>query len=238
MSTRAELKARARESIKGNIWKLFLALLLVALVPAIIGGISGAMMSAGGFLMFLGVILYFAVIVVALAASIGYTKIMMKVARNQEYDIKDTFNKDNLKVFLPLLGLTIVMCIFVTVASIVIIPGVILGYAYYFAPYMTIENGKGPSNLRDCRMMMKGHKWDLFVLDLSFIGWALLSILTLGILDIWLTPYMEQSRVGFFQKIKEIKHIGYFPPNENDGQFYVDERFDSPDGHKPYDPEL
>ncbi len=205
MSTRAELKARARESIKGNVWKLLLALLLVAVVPAIIGGISGAMMSAGGFLMFLGVILYFAVIAVALAASIGYTKIMMKVARNQEYDIiKDTFNLDNLKVFLPLLGLTIVMCIFVTVASIIIIPGIILGYSYYFAPYMTIENGKGPSNLHDCRMMMKGHKWDLFVLDLSFIGWMLLCIVTLGIALIYVLPYMVVTQINFYDEVKAL----------------------------------
>ena len=205
MSTRAELKARARESIKGNIWKLFLALLLVALVPAILGGISGGMMAAGGFLAFIGGILYIAVIVVALAASIGYTKIMMKVARNQEYDIiKDTFNKDNLKVFLPLLGLAIVMCIFVTIASIVVIPGIILAYSYYFAPYMTIENGKGASNLHDCRMMMKGHKWDLFVLDLTFIGWILLCGITFGIAGIYVIPYMTVTQINFYDELKAL----------------------------------
>lgn len=208
MSTRAELKARARESIKGNIGKLFLALLLVCIVPAILGGISGGIATKGGIFMVIGAVIYIIAMLIAIAASIGYTKVMLKVARNQEYDIiNDIFNKENLNLFLPLLGLTIVMLIFVGIASIVVIPGIILGYSYYFAPYMTIENGKGASNLHDCRMMMKGHKFDLFVLELSFIGWILLCSITFGLAGIYVIPYMTVTQINFYDEVKAHSNI-------------------------------
>lgn len=52
------------------------------------------------------------------------------------------------------------------------------------------------------RMMMKGHKWEFFVLELSFIGWALLCILTLGIGYLWLIPYMQMTIAKFYEKIR------------------------------------
>ena len=71
-----------------------------------------------------------------------------------------------------------------------------------------------------------GFKWQLFVLDLSFIGWALLASLTLGILNIWLLPYIAQSNIAFFQEIKKAKGIGFFPPRpEDDGQFHPHDPF-------------
>ena len=50
--------------------------------------------------------------------------------------------------------------------------------------------------------MMKGHKFDLFWLYLSFIGWILLSILTLGIGLLWLAPYMQTAMAAFYEDVK------------------------------------
>jgi len=49
--------------------------------------------------------------------------------------------------------------------------------------------------------LMDGHKWDLFVLDLSFIGWILLCLLTCGIGFIFLAPYMEMAHVEFYREL-------------------------------------
>ena len=51
--------------------------------------------------------------------------------------------------------------------------------------------------------MMKGRKWSLFCLELSFIGWALLCVLTLGIGNLWLAPYIYTSQASFYQNILE-----------------------------------
>ena len=50
--------------------------------------------------------------------------------------------------------------------------------------------------------MMKGHKWELFCLEFSYIGWILLSILTFGILTLWVNPYMEVAKVAFYENLK------------------------------------
>ena len=53
--------------------------------------------------------------------------------------------------------------------------------------------------------MTNGHKGELFVLGLSFIGWGLLAGLTLGILYIWLYPYMTVSNAMYYDKLKNLK---------------------------------
>ena len=55
-----------------------------------------------------------------------------------------------------------------------------------------------------CRSMemMRGNKWKLFCLDLSFIGWFLLGILTLGIGLLWVEPYWLTARAAFYEEVK------------------------------------
>jgi uncharacterized membrane protein len=50
--------------------------------------------------------------------------------------------------------------------------------------------------------MMEGHKFDLFYLYLTFIGWGLLCILTLGIGLLWLVPYMQSASAHFYEDVK------------------------------------
>jgi uncharacterized membrane protein len=50
--------------------------------------------------------------------------------------------------------------------------------------------------------MMKGHKFDLFWLYLSFIGWVILCILTFGIGLLWLSPYISAAEIGFYNDLK------------------------------------
>ncbi len=52
------------------------------------------------------------------------------------------------------------------------------------------------------RKMMNGHKFRLFLLDLSFIGWVILCILTLGIGFFWLQPYIQCSHAHFYEEVK------------------------------------
>lgn len=50
--------------------------------------------------------------------------------------------------------------------------------------------------------MMKGHKGELFMLDLSFIGWIIVGVLCAGVGTLWVEPYMEASRAQFYESIK------------------------------------
>lgn len=57
--------------------------------------------------------------------------------------------------------------------------------------------------IKKSEAMMKGYKWNYFLLELSFIGWALLAIFTCGIGYLWLTPYMQTTTLHFYLKVKE-----------------------------------
>ena len=86
-----------------------------------------------------------------------------------------------------------------------IVPGIIKFYAYAMTPYILIDNPELSANQAinlSCKMM-KGHKFDLFFLQLSFIGWGVLSVLTGGIGLLWLMPYMMSAQAAFYQDIKQ-----------------------------------
>ena len=86
-----------------------------------------------------------------------------------------------------------------------IVPGIIKFYAYAMTPYILIDNPELSANQAinlSCKMM-KGHKFDLFFLQLSFIGWGILSVFTGGIGLLWLMPYMMSAQAAFYQDIKQ-----------------------------------
>ena len=87
-----------------------------------------------------------------------------------------------------------------------VIPGIIKGFAYMMTSYILAEYPNVAA--KDAHMlsdkMTKGYKMELFVAELSFLGWALLSVLTFGILDIvFAGPYRELTFGGIYQELKQ-----------------------------------
>lgn len=84
-----------------------------------------------------------------------------------------------------------------------IIPGIIAAYRYAMTSYILAENPEmGASEAIDrSKEMMKGNKWRLFCLHFSFIGWEILCTFTLGIGNLWLTPYVEAAAAAFYRDI-------------------------------------
>ena len=79
-----------------------------------------------------------------------------------------------------------------------------MSFSYAMTPYILEEHpeiGVWEASTRS-REIMRGHRFDLFWLYLSFIGWAILSILTFGIGLLWLIPYMSASEIGFYEDLK------------------------------------
>ena len=80
-----------------------------------------------------------------------------------------------------------------------IIPGIVKSYEYQMIPYLLADNPQMTKEqaFEESKRMMQGQKWKAFVLDLSFIGWNILSALTLGILGIfYVQPYMDATQSG------------------------------------------
>lgn len=90
-------------------------------------------------------------------------------------------------------------------ALLLIIPGIVKSYSYAMTPYILYDDPKlqGNAAIELSMRMMRGHKLELFLLHLSFIGWFLLCILTLGIGFLWLTPYVHSTQAAFYEDVKE-----------------------------------
>lgn len=145
----------------------------------------------------------FATILVSLAATVihaGYYIYCMGICRREETPISALANG------LGIAGKVIWCDIVVTVKIILwsmlfYIPGFIAAYRYRFA-MLNIINDPSLSASQAIALSCEqtnGMKLDLFVLDLSFIGWRFVSLLTFGILDIWLTPYITLSDLGYYE---------------------------------------
>lgn len=92
-------------------------------------------------------------------------------------------------------------------ALLLLIPAFIKSYSYAMTPYILkdmIDAGHKPTAteaITESRQLMDGHKAELFVLDLSFLGWWLLSVITFGIGFLWVTPYYRQTKANFYRHL-------------------------------------
>lgn len=94
-----------------------------------------------------------------------------------------------------------------------VIPGIIKSLSYAMTMYIVKDHPELTVNeaIDLSKDMMYGHKYDLFYLYISFIGWYLLSILTLGIGTFWLMPYIQTAQASFYEDVKaewELKSVG------------------------------
>ncbi len=108
------------------------------------------------------------------------------------------------------LGRVITTYILVTIYTflwtlLLVIPGIIKTYSYSMVPFILKDHPELENNaaIEESMRIMRGHKMKLFLLDLSFIGWSILSCLTLGIGFIFLAPYMTTARAAFYEDVKD-----------------------------------
>ena len=89
-------------------------------------------------------------------------------------------------------------------ALLLIIPAFVKSMAYSHTQFVLKDNPELSYNaaIERSMAMMQGHKWEFFCLFLSFIGWILLEIITLGIAAIWVTPYMNATFANYYEELK------------------------------------
>lgn len=184
-----ELRAMARERLKGNWGNPILVCFLYSIILGGVGAIPAvgpivSVVVSGPFL--LGLAIYF-----------------IRFTRMDNPPIEVMF--DGFKNFGSSFLLSLLVGIFTFLwALLLIIPGIIASLSYSQAFYILSDNPQiGVMDaIRQSKEMMKGRKWKYFVLQLSFIGWGLLSVLSLGIGFLWLIPYIQTTEANFYNDLK------------------------------------
>lgn len=187
--TREILKQNAKEQIRDKIGILIVMYLIVIGVIFIANSIP----MAG----------YFAnVLLLSPAFSVSLIMVYFKVCDYQEIKVGDIF--EGFYHFWGAFKIIFLVNLFSSLWSLLfIIPGIVKGYSYSMALYIWTENKEmgALEAISRSKEIMEGHKMDLFVLQLSFIGWYLLTFITFGIAAIYVVPYIDATMVNFYRSI-------------------------------------
>lgn len=193
--SRFEIKEKAKDALGRNIFgPVWLTALLVFVLNGAIVGAAGSLVPAVGALLITGPLSY------------GLGVICLRLARGgYKIEIEDMFlgfKNDFACTFL----INFMGSIFVILWSLLfVIPGIIKAYAYSMAYFIKADNPEYDWKmcLKASERLMSGHKWDLFILHLSFIGWQILGSLCFGIGAFWVQPYMQVSNAVFYESVKK-----------------------------------
>ena len=135
---------------------------------------------------------------------------MLNQHDGRTFEVKDLFSQfDRFTVgFLQLFLRNLFIILW---SLLLVIPGVIKTFSYAMTPFILAEHPELTAEQAIDRSMelMDGHKWELFVLGLTFIGWELLNALTLGIGSFWLNPYKNAAYAAFYREITAQKRDTY-----------------------------
>ena len=218
MKTNQDFKNAALAALKGNWGAAVLATVVFILIVLVVSGPMSvysalhqvspsatpaemaALLKNMGSVSTLTVLLEFFILI---PLEIGFVNAFRKLlAFGDDNLLGNTFNFSN---YWRKVGGMILVGIFTFLWTLLlVIPGIIKAFSYSMTKYILDDNPELSSSeaIHRSRMMMKGHKFDLFWLYLSFIGWAFLCLLTCGIGFLWLGPYMQTAEAAFYEEVK------------------------------------
>ncbi|RAK05041.1 uncharacterized protein DUF975 [Halanaerobium saccharolyticum] len=218
MWNRSELKEKAKGKLKGFYWQAF----FVSFILVITGGShnkldlgsSGSTTGTTGggefgleiaFIAVLGIFIFLALrIFLGYILEVGGRRYFIELSRGGSqisYLLKYFDKKYYKNIIIALLFRGIYIFLW---SLLLIIPGIIKMYQYRFVPYIMAENPELDHNkaLNFSREMTAGEKMDIFILDLSFLGWFILGALFFGIGILFVQPYYDAVNAELYQKLK------------------------------------
>lgn len=197
----AQLKSRAKEQIRGK-WGVAIGTVLFANIILEVDfayrvtselGAEGLSYSINLIALLLGGVI-----------SVGLCRFLLNMATGREESRFDNLFS-GFNIYLKTLGLNILITLAVVAGTLLfIIPGIIVSLMFSQAFYILSED---PSKsitqcISESVNLMTGHKWELFYLELTFIGWWLLAVITLGIAALWVSPYQKLTEANFYLYLK------------------------------------
>lgn len=214
--TYSDIRRVARENLKGNYWPSVAVAFVAAIFGALITSASVSididaeqlqrfpelfkkiLILAGS----VGGTLSLVQLILGGTVQLGYAKYLLNQYNHASLDIKDLFSQfDRFKEgFLQHFLRTLYIFLW---ALLFIIPGIIKSLSYSMTPFIMAENPDMTAKeaIEASKQLMDGHKGELFMLGLTFFGWILLCVLTLGIGTFFLNPYMNAAYAAFYKNL-------------------------------------
>lgn len=194
MKTLSAYREAAWNSLSG-IWGSVAVFTLVYFVIACIAGVIDGALALGSSL-----------VTVLLTAPVTYSynvTFLDNLRSGKAFDVQALFEGYN--DYLRITGTYLLMCLYIFLWSLLlVIPGIIKYISYSQTFYILRDEPSLTYNgaIERSMAMMEGHKMDYFLLILSFIGWYILGILSLGIGFLWINPYISRALALFYEDLK------------------------------------
>lgn len=219
MWDRTQLKTRAKQTLKGHYWSAFLASLVLAFVS---GGGSSTGSAAGaesglaenmspeyaaGFAVGILIVAVFALafaIFVGSPLAVGGRRYFTSACCGQ-YDLGNLGFAFRQERYWNVVKTQLLQAVRILLWSLLfVVPGIIKSYAYYMVPYIQADNPYlSPKRaLELSSQMTQGHKFQIFVLELSFLGWYLLGALACGIGVVFVNPYRDSTLAELYMQLR------------------------------------
>ena len=189
MKSRIEIKAKARANFKQQQGIAILAFVLYSVISGVLSGATVGL----------------AALLLMPPLTVGYAYFSLRVYRGETCEIADMLStgfRDYVKSLVGILWMYLFTFLW---TLLFIVPGIIKSIAYSMTPYILAERDdvSAQDAIKVSMDLTYGHKMDIFVMGLSFIGWWLLTGLTFGILAIFFTgPYTATSFAGLYEELK------------------------------------
>lgn len=220
--TRAEMKCKAKSFLQGN-WGWSVGIAFVYWVATSILGAANRYTQSYDSLFAELLALIMTVVVAMLGISWQYTALALVDGDKEQANFNGILSVFENKRFGTSFVSWLLIVIFVILWSILlIIPGIIKLVAYS-QTFMIIkdkmdagEKISASEAITESRKLMNGHKMDFFVLQLSFLGWWILDLITLGIAGLWVMPYTYTTNAQFYRQLAGDRYRTTDKPEEKD----------------------
>lgn len=220
--TRKELKDNAKQSLRGNWGQAIIVFLITAIIVGIFTGaghwLDETYINYDGTNIFyqfaspIGSILLWIGSFIGLSRNIAFLE--LRDDQKEEKPYMAAFSVFTENRFGPELINFVLVSIFTFLWTwLLIIPGIIKAYSYSMTPYIVkdmVASDKqvgATDGINASKELMKGHKMNLFIFDLSFLGWNILAAITCGLGYLWVTPYYQTAKANFYRHIAGDKFL-------------------------------
>ena len=194
MKSSAAYRDAAWNSLSGN-WGSAVVFTLVYFVIACIAGVIDGALALGS-----------SVVTALLTAPVTYSYNIMFLDNQRSgkaFDVQALFEGYN--DYLRITGTYLLMCVYIFLWTLLlVVPGIIKSISYSQTLYVLRDEPSLTYNgaIERSMAMMEWHKMDYFLLILSFIGWYILGIISLGIGFLWINPYVSKTKALFYEDLK------------------------------------
>jgi uncharacterized membrane protein len=181
---RIELKNRAKQSLTGN-WG-------AAILGLVIYGAIVSLLSTTGVGSF-----------VTGLVSLGYISLYLSILRGKTPTFEGSISAVTENIGTKFIATLLVSLYTFLWSLLFIIPGIVKSCSYAMATYIRTDNPEldWRESIDESRELMRGHKMELFMLDLSFIGWYFVGVLCFGVGALWVQAYHQTARANFYNEL-------------------------------------